>query len=163
MNTLHSVPSSCTPYQPVLIVSTYIPLISSTDLVCPSRYSLSILGTTDVHILPMKIAKMWIKYPVTSATELCSQILKLRRILVAYSWYNPEVGYCQGLNRLAAIALLFLDEEWAFWCLVAIVQCIQPPGYYTKNLVGSQADQRVLQQIMSQKAPRVAGHLSACK
>ena len=92
-----------------------------------------------------------------------AQIIKLRRILVAYSWYNPEVGYCQGLNRLAAIALLFLDEEWAFWCLVAIVQCMQPQDYYTKNLVGSQADQRVLQQILSQKVPRVAAHLNACK
>jgi hypothetical protein len=37
-------------------------------------------------------------------------VQKLRRVLVAYSWQNPNVGYCQGMNLLAALALLFLDE-----------------------------------------------------
>ncbi len=69
------------------------------------------------------------------------QIDKLRRVLVAYSWYDPVVGYCQGLNRLAAIALLFLEEEDAFWCLVAIVRHILPCDYYDKTLLGSQTDQ----------------------
>lgn len=41
--------------------------------------------------------------------------------------------------RLAAIALLVLQsEEDAFWCLVAVVEAIMPPDYYTKNLVASQ-------------------------
>lgn len=84
-------------------------------------------------------------------------------MLVAFSWYNPEVGYCQGLNRLAAISLLFLDEEWAFWCVVAIVERIMPKDYYTKNLIASQADQRVLQALLHMKAPRVAAHLEAYK
>ncbi|XP_039976279.1 TBC1 domain family member 2A isoform X2 [Xiphias gladius] len=64
---------------------------------------------------------------------------QLRRILLAFSWQNPAIGYCQGLNRLAAIALLILQsEEDAFWCLVAVVEAIMPQDYYTKNLVASQ-------------------------
>ena len=47
----------------------------------------------------------------------------------------------QGLNRLAGIALLFLNEEDAFWCLVAIVDYIMPQDYYSKTLLASQADQ----------------------
>ena len=47
----------------------------------------------------------------------------------------------QGLNRLAAIALLFLEEEMAFWCLVMIVTYFMPDGYYGRQLVASQADQ----------------------
>ena len=62
-------------------------------------------------------------------------------MLVAYSWYDPQVGYCQGLNRLAAIALLFLEEEDAFWCLVTVVNHLLPPDYYNKTLLGSQTDQ----------------------
>ncbi|XP_076025856.1 TBC1 domain family member 2A [Genypterus blacodes] len=84
---------------------------------------------------------------------------QLRRILLAFSWMNPAIGYCQGLNRLAAIALLVLQsEEDAFWCLVAVVETIMPQDYYTKNLVASQADQRVLKDFMAEKLPRLAAH-----
>ena len=42
-------------------------------------------------------------------------------------------------SRLAAIALLVLDEEEsAFWCLVAIVETIMPADYYSKTLLASQ-------------------------
>uniref|UniRef100_A0A667ZUY4 TBC1 domain family member 2 n=1 Tax=Myripristis murdjan TaxID=586833 RepID=A0A667ZUY4_9TELE len=84
---------------------------------------------------------------------------QLRRILLAFSWHNPAIGYCQGLNRLAAIALLVLQsEEDAFWCLVTVVEAIMPLDYYTKNLVASQADQRVLKEFMAEKLPRLAAH-----
>lgn len=85
---------------------------------------------------------------------------KLRRVLLAFSWQNPTIGYCQGLNRLAAIALLVLeDEESAFWCLVAIVETILPAEYYSKTLTASQVDQRVLQDLLSEKLPRLTAHL----
>ncbi|XP_033478050.2 TBC1 domain family member 2A isoform X1 [Epinephelus lanceolatus] len=84
---------------------------------------------------------------------------QLRRVLLAFSWQNPAIGYCQGLNRVAAIALLVLQsEEEAFWCLVAVVEAIMPQDYYTKNLVASQADQRVLKDFLSEKLPRLAAH-----
>ncbi|XP_016522032.1 TBC1 domain family member 2A isoform X1 [Poecilia formosa] len=87
---------------------------------------------------------------------------QLRRVLLAFSWQNPGVGYCQGLNRLAAIALLVLQsEEDAFWCLVALVDAIMPQDYYTKNLLASQADQRVLKDFMAEKLPRLAAHLES--
>ncbi|XP_051275781.1 TBC1 domain family member 2A [Dicentrarchus labrax] len=84
---------------------------------------------------------------------------QLRRILLAFSWQNPAIGYCQGLNRVAAIALLVLQsEEDAFWCLVAVVEAIMPRDYYTKNLIASQADQRVLKDFLAEKLPRLAAH-----
>ncbi|XP_053284123.1 TBC1 domain family member 2A isoform X2 [Pleuronectes platessa] len=84
---------------------------------------------------------------------------QLRRILLAFSWQNPAIGYCQGLNRLAAIALLVLQsEEDAFWCLVTVVEILMPQDYYTKNLVSSQADQRVLKDFLAEKLPRLASH-----
>ncbi|XP_036289114.1 TBC1 domain family member 2A isoform X5 [Pipistrellus kuhlii] len=85
---------------------------------------------------------------------------KLRRVLLAFSWQNPSIGYCQGLNRLAAVALLVLgEEESAFWCLVAIVETIMPADYYSKTLTASQVDQRVLQDLLSEKLPRLMAHL----
>uniref|UniRef100_W5LAP4 TBC1 domain family member 2 n=1 Tax=Astyanax mexicanus TaxID=7994 RepID=W5LAP4_ASTMX len=85
---------------------------------------------------------------------------QLHRVLLAFAWQNPEVGYCQGLNRLAALALLVLqNEEDAFWCLVTIVQSLMPQDYYTKTLLGSQADQRVFKDFMAEKLPRLVAHL----
>ncbi|NXS51864.1 TBD2A protein, partial [Brachypteracias leptosomus] len=73
-------------------------------------------------------------------TSPTSQLIpKLRRVLVAFSWHNPAIGYCQGLNRLAAVALLVLeDEESAFWCLVHIVENLMPADYYSDTLITSQ-------------------------
>lgn len=47
----------------------------------------------------------------------------------------------QGQNRLVAIALLFLNEEDAFWCLVAIIEFLMPPEYYSRTLIAAQVDQ----------------------
>ena len=71
-------------------------------------------------------------------------IPKLRRVLLAYSLHNPELEYCQGFNRIAAIALLFLDEEEAFWCLLYILEVLLPETYYKKQMVGAQVDQVVI-------------------
>ncbi|XP_030848557.1 TBC1 domain family member 2B isoform X2 [Strongylocentrotus purpuratus] len=85
-------------------------------------------------------------------------IPKLRRVLLAYSVHNPAIGYCQGLNRVAAIALLYLEEEDAFWCLIAIVEYIMPMDYYSKTLIGSQTDQRVFRELLAEKIPRLHSH-----
>lgn len=65
----------------------------------------------------------------------------------------------QGLNRLAAIALLFLSEEDAFWCLVAIVERLMPVSYYQHSLADAHVDQRVLKDLVSIKLPRLHAHL----
>lgn len=42
----------------------------------------------------------------------------LRRILRAYSVYDVDVGYCQGMNFVCGMLLTFAAEEEAFWMLV---------------------------------------------
>lgn len=46
---------------------------------------------------------------------------KLRRVLRAYGTYDPEVGYCQGMNFIAAMFITFVSEEEAFWLLVKVM------------------------------------------
>ncbi|XP_055885319.1 TBC1 domain family member 2B-like isoform X3 [Biomphalaria glabrata] len=86
-------------------------------------------------------------------------ISKLRRVLLCYSVHNPLIGYCQGINRIAAIALLFLREEDAFWCLVAIIEHLMPADYYTTTLAAAQADQRVLKDLVKEKCAALNTHL----
>nr|XP_028692051.1 TBC1 domain family member 3G-like [Macaca mulatta] len=56
-------------------------------------------------------------------------------ILLAYSEYNPEVGYCRDLSHIAALFLLYLPEEDAFWALVQLLaserQSMQ--GFHSPN------------------------------
>lgn len=35
--------------------------------------------------------------------------------------YNQEVGYCQGMSQIAALLLMYLNEEDAFWALSALM------------------------------------------
>ncbi|XP_074604122.1 TBC1 domain family member 2B-like [Brevipalpus obovatus] len=85
-------------------------------------------------------------------------IMRLRQVLTAYSLHNPSVGYCQGMNRLAAVALLFMSEEDAFWCLLAIVEQIMPPNYFFGNLLGTHVDQCVLRDLLMEKMPQLHAH-----
>jgi Rab-GTPase-TBC domain len=44
----------------------------------------------------------------------------LRRVLKAYSLYDRDIGYCQGMNFIAGMFLTLMSEEEAFWLLVGM-------------------------------------------
>lgn len=46
---------------------------------------------------------------------------QLFNVLVAYSMYNMELGYCQGMSTVAAVLLIYLNEEEAFWALNSLM------------------------------------------
>ncbi|KAI6243751.1 hypothetical protein M3Y99_00038800 [Aphelenchoides fujianensis] len=83
-------------------------------------------------------------------------------VLRAFCLYNPTIGYSQGMNFLAATALLFVSPEDAFWFLVAITERYFDPSYFDENLTGAQADQEVLKEILEMKFPKLAKHLEEC-
>lgn len=41
----------------------------------------------------------------------------LKRVLLKYTVYKPEVGYCQGMGFITAMFLIYMTEEDAFWML----------------------------------------------
>ncbi|EGD78515.1 hypothetical protein PTSG_09213 [Salpingoeca rosetta] len=86
-------------------------------------------------------------------------VQKLRRVLVTFAHRYPDVGYCQGLNMIAGLLLLIVDEETAFWGLVAAVHHLQPKDYYTSSMLGVQVDQRVLRDLLRVRFKRIASHL----
>ncbi|KAK8569885.1 hypothetical protein V6N13_002597 [Hibiscus sabdariffa] len=86
----------------------------------------------------------------------------LRRVLVGYSFRDSDVGYCQGLNYVAALLLLVMKtEEDAFWMLAVLLENVLVNDCYTNNLSGCHVEQRVFKDLLAKKCPRIAAHLEA--
>ncbi|KAH9323591.1 hypothetical protein KI387_018230, partial [Taxus chinensis] len=84
----------------------------------------------------------------------------LRRILVAYSFRDSHVGYCQGLNFVAALLLLVMQtEEDAFWMLAVLLENVLFNDCYADNLFGSHVEQMVFKDFLAKMFPRLARHL----
>ncbi|VDB90834.1 unnamed protein product [Peniophora sp. CBMAI 1063] len=85
---------------------------------------------------------------------------KLRRVLVAYSRRNPGVGYCQGMNLLAATLLLVhAAEEDAFWAFTALLERVLPTGFFSPTLLPSRACPLVLLELVREHLPKLFVHL----
>eukprot|EP00794_Sanderia_malayensis_P008942 gene8942-9896_t len=72
-------------------------------------------------------------------------IPKLKRILMAIAWLYPDIGYCKELEC----------EEDTFWMMVTIIDDLLPESYFSATLLGVQADQRVLRQLIVSFLPNV--------
>ncbi|PHH70260.1 hypothetical protein CDD83_5484 [Cordyceps sp. RAO-2017] len=89
-------------------------------------------------------------------------VQRLSEVLLAYARRNREVGYCQGMNLIAANLLLMMPSaEDAFWVLASFIESILPEGYYDHSLMASRADQQVLRQYVSTVLPRLSAHLDS--
>ncbi|KAK2025849.1 TBC domain-containing protein [Colletotrichum zoysiae] len=87
-------------------------------------------------------------------------VSKLKEVLRAYARRNPEVGYCQGMNLIAANLLLIMPSaEDAFWIMTSIIENILPSGYYDHSLLASRADQQVLRRYVADVLPKLSQHL----
>uniref|UniRef100_A0A1J3J3D7 TBC1 domain family member 8B n=1 Tax=Noccaea caerulescens TaxID=107243 RepID=A0A1J3J3D7_NOCCA len=82
----------------------------------------------------------------------------LRRLLTAYARHNPSVGYCQAMNFFAALLLLLMPEENAFWALTGIIDEYFD-GYYSEEMIESQVDQLVLEELVRERFPKLVHHL----
>ncbi|CCH44932.1 GTPase-activating protein [Wickerhamomyces ciferrii] len=81
-------------------------------------------------------------------------IQALRRVLVAFATYQPSIGYCQSLNFIVGLLLIFMDEEKAFWMLV-IITSKYLPGVHEINLEGVNIDQGVLMLAIKEYLPSI--------
>ncbi|KAI8074534.1 rab-GTPase-TBC domain-containing protein [Gongronella butleri] len=90
----------------------------------------------------------------TTTTTTPPAIDVLRRVLCTFSVYCPSIGYCQSLNYLVGMLLLFMKEEEAFWCLVTTVHNILPAGVYDVTMEGTSIDQTVLMMLVHERMPQ---------
>lgn len=92
----------------------------------------------------------------------------LRNVLLAYSFRNSAVGYCQSMNFIAAVLLLYVKQEPAFWLLATLIEETLPELYFDEGKVagsgamsGVRVDLRVCEILLAQIMPKLANHLDS--
>ncbi|KAM6937562.1 uncharacterized protein FYW49_021308 [Xenentodon cancila] len=85
----------------------------------------------------------------------------LFHVLAAYSVYNTEVSYCQGMSQIAAILLMYLNEEDAFWALSQLLtnSAHSMHGFFIPGFPKLQRFQAHHDLILSKMLPKLKKHL----
>lgn len=98
-------------------------------------------------------------HPLSPPSNEPVGISRLRRVLVAYSWHNPVIAYCQSMNIVVAMLLLYMSEEEAFFTLITLVEYLEE--YWTREMLGAIVDMLVLKDVLKQKKFALVAHLES--
>ncbi|VWU50013.1 GTPase-activating protein, putative, partial [Hepatocystis sp. ex Piliocolobus tephrosceles] len=88
-------------------------------------------------------------------------LTQLKNVLHAFAVYKPKINYCQSMNFIAAITLIFLKEELAFWSIVQLIDSdylrekINISDYYNNDMRGLRIDILVIGDLIKKKLPAV--------
>lgn len=73
------------------------------------------------------------------AEEDNSNVELLRSILMTYTFYNFDLGYCQGMSDLLSPILYVMEDEVdAFWCFVGLMDVMESNFHRDQNGMHSQ-------------------------
>ncbi|KAI0326600.1 RabGAP/TBC [Cubamyces sp. BRFM 1775] len=75
----------------------------------------------------------------------------LFNVLKAYSLYDPQVGYCQGLPFIVAILLLNMPDEEAFCLLVRLMHSYDVRGHFLPEMPKLQL--RLFERLLEELLP----------
>lgn len=80
----------------------------------------------------------------------------LKNILQAYSYYKPEVGYCQGMNYIVGtLYLVNKDERFCFNAIDEIIKKFKMERLYSSDLSKLKYFFYILDRLIGIKLPDV--------
>ncbi|KAJ2607795.1 hypothetical protein H4S08_004696, partial [Coemansia sp. RSA 1365] len=84
---------------------------------------------------------------------------RMFRILKAYSLYDAEVGYCQGLGFIIGPLIMSMGECEAFCVLVRLMETYDLRGMFTEDMAGLHLRLYQFQALATEIVPDVMAHL----
>lgn len=79
-------------------------------------------------------------------------------VLRAYSLYNPDVGYCQGMGFIVGVLLMYMSEEDSFYMLISILDKYEFSGLYLPGLPLLNTHLDKLKRIFKKRIPNLYNH-----
>ncbi|OHS99721.1 TBC domain containing protein [Tritrichomonas foetus] len=94
-------------------------------------------------------------YPSWSPSISNDKLESLRRLLNAYAQTDTEIGYTQGMNFIAAMFLIYQDEETAFWSFYSLMHLSSIPhrNFFADDFPKLRLTVKVLTKMIDEKFP----------
>ncbi|KAJ2558272.1 hypothetical protein EV175_000861 [Coemansia sp. RSA 1933] len=112
------------------------------------------------RVIRRDLTRTFPKVPVFK-TEGGEGQLRLFRILKAYSLYDAEVGYCQGLGFIIGPLIMNMGECASFCVLVRLMETYDLRGMFTEDMAGLHLRLYQFQALATEIAPTLMAHLEA--
>ncbi|KAJ2845545.1 hypothetical protein GGI22_006523, partial [Coemansia erecta] len=112
------------------------------------------------RVIRRDLTRTFPKVPVFKAEGGEGQ-LRLFRILKAYSLYDAEVGYCQGLGFIIGPLIMNMGECASFCVLVRLMETYDLRGMFTEDMAGLHLRLYQFQALAMEIAPALMAHLES--
>ena len=82
---------------------------------------------------------------------------RLWRVLSTFTYYDPTIGYMQGMNFIVATLMYHCNEEEAFWLFTQLMQHKEDVRsvYTPPQMPGLILHVRVLERLIQLKLPKI--------
>ena len=117
------------------------------------KSNINVLSTTLTpqiqRVIQCDVERTWTYHPGFTKEQL-------RNVLFAFAVIHPDITYCQGLNFLAAIFIILMqDEEKALWMLCILIENYFPSSYFCNQLRDFRIDATIIQTIIHERVPDI--------
>jgi len=75
--------------------------------------------------------------------------------LRAYSKYNKDIGYVQGMGFICALLLTYMEEEGAFWILNSLIEKYEMEGFYLASFPKLEKSFYILLSLLKKHLPKI--------
>lgn len=131
----------------------------------PAGYYYSLVSLSeDVKAARLQVeSEVQRSFPTHTKLSSLVSLDTLSRIVLAYSVYNPAVGFSHNITSIAAFVLAvmgFDKEEDVFWTMVGLTEDRLYSNYFT-GLKGCRVEENVFQELLLKRCPKLIASCTA--